>query len=112
MGGAGRSVGGARRARGSAAFECGGADLTQAVHDLVPAAAEVVVQPRVLGVEGVVRPRRGGVGPVDVALDAAHRRRGRGTSGYSPPATPAWVAAPSAGPRPPPARPARPPVTA
>src|SRR4051794_7470677 len=52
-------------------------DPAQLVHDLVAAAAEVVVQPHVALVQHVVGVGAHGVGDVGVARDAAHRRRGR-----------------------------------
>src|SRR5579871_5865094 len=72
--------------------------LAQAVQNLVRAPPEVVVQPQVLRVEGVVG--RGALRVRDVggALALAHGPRGGGQSGYAPAATAAWIAAPSAGP--------------
>src|SRR4051795_4747087 len=52
------------------------ADPPQGVHDVVAAAAEVIVERDVALVELVVDRGAVLVGPVDVAPDLAHRRRG------------------------------------
>ena len=69
------------------------------MHDVVAAAAEVLVQARVVGVQVIVGVRGGGVRGVGVALLLAPSPpRRRGCPGGAPAATAAWIAEPSAGP--------------